>query len=719
MSVDAARADQAESAAPTADSKRVVAGCTSRDQRARTEAVGAFCRPSPGRGRRLAFALVTLCLLALLPPGAHATAPDPTAGASAIPAADPPETILEPQAAPTAAAAETTATLAAVEGTATATASPRTDDAALNASPEQWSQILASQSDRFAQSRLRSRQAQALLAEDNPERAMRLLQEAIALDPLYPTPHFLMAKLLATRRNAGAALKFADGVSALASGYRNQSIAAANALAVVDMVLLVVLCWTLAVLLMRYLPFVHHQLSARLAPAVHVHSRAWLLWVVILAPFAFGWGLLPTLALALVLVWLYAGWRPRLTLGLLMLWFAAQGIHPAPFGVALNGIDPLSSSALVMRAAEEPPTVGLRRDLVEAVEREPQNADLLFALGLLDARAGRFAESSTSFQAGLALDPDDAVATTNLANNHFFLGDIERAVAGYQRAAALDSTQALAYYNLSQAYIKKLFFKEAGVAMRAASTHGYGVQQQPGTFPRGAVHYVQPSPRALWALAWQDRTRVAPPDLLGTLVPVLGVPPDHAGWWLAGSLLLCLVLSRALRREQLVFECANCASLACRRCSGHHEGSVLCAGCAATARRAKSELVLSTLLRNRRNEAQTVFQRRARRLNAWLLGAGGLYNSVSTRTISYSVWLAILVVGALLPGLPLSDPWEPGAPRTASWVRIGCAALLALMALLSRFGRPSWRNRQFHLHPASLVRLVDLIDGRPARKIKT
>jgi hypothetical protein len=202
-------------------------------------------------------------------------------------------------------------------------------------------------------------------------------------------------------------------------------------------------------------------------------------------------------------------------------------------------------------------------------------------------------------------------------------------------------------------------------------------------------------------------------------VRVLGVPPDHAGWWLAGSLVACLGLARGLRRERLVFECANCASLACRRCSGHHEGSVLCAGCAATARRAKSELVLSTLLRNRRNEAQAIFQRRARRLNAWLLGAGGLYNSVSTRTISYGLWLSILAVGALLPGLPLSDPWEPGAPRTASWVRIGCAALLALVALLSRFGRPSWRNRQFHLHPASLVRLVDLIDGRPARKIKT
>jgi tetratricopeptide (TPR) repeat protein len=590
---------------------------------------------------------------------------------------------------------------------------------AVTVSPVDWSRILAARAARFGESRLAYHQGLAFLAQGSPDRGRAELERSAQLDPSYPAPHFALARLFVRQHSPLVLGKLFDGMSSAIRGFRNQSLLAANTLLSVDLTLLVLLVWTLGVLLLRYLPFLHHQLWARLERRGHRHSRGLVLWGAILAPLGFGLGLVPTLVVALLPVWLYAGWRPRVLLTLLVTWFALQGLWPAPFGAALVGLDPRSSSSLALRAAEEPPSLALHRDLDQAIAQQPGSADLLFARGLLEAREGRFATSTASLTAGLQLDPASAVATTNLANNHFFLGDADRAVAGYQRAAALDSTQALAYYNLSQAYIKKLFFKEAGAAMKAASAHGFSVAKLPEGMPRGAVLYVRPDDAELWRLAWADRGCVAPYDLLARRLRWLGVPPDHVGLWLLVGLAGSAMLSVLRRRERLVFECANCGSLACAACSGEHDGSVLCAGCDATARRAKSELVQGTLLRNRRREAESVFQRRVRRLNAWLLGAGGLYNGVSVRETAQGLALSVLTAGLIAGGPLVVDAWDALPVPALNWRRIVCAALLLLLALLARLDRPSWRSRQLHLHPSSLVRLVDLIEGRPVRKLKT
>jgi hypothetical protein len=67
----------------------------------------------------------------------------------------------------------------------------------------------------------------------------------------------------------------------------------------------------------------------------------------------------------------------------------------------------------------------------------------------------------------------------------------------------------------------------------------------------------------------------------------------------------------------------------------------------------------------------------------------------------------------------LPSPWQTAQPfEWLSAARIVPLAGLFLLFLISRFGQSAWRSRSFHLHPASMVRLADLMDGRSEKRLK-
>jgi hypothetical protein len=406
-------------------------------------------------------------------------------------------------------------------------------------------------------------------------------------------------------------------------------------------------------------------------------------------------------------------------LGLLAGFFVVQGAAGGPVGTLLVGADPLSKARLIERAAVEDPGAGLVGALEAAAARNPEEAELHLALGLARARQGRFDASAASFQEALRLRPDDARATNNLASDHYYRHDYDRAVAGYQHAAALDSTRGSTHYNLAQAYIKKLFFKEGGEYMQRASRHGFQLENDGARLPSGAVYYQSATAADSWRTAMTERGRIHALDLLAPWQGWLGVPVDHMAWWLGAALVAAGVLARWRRRDRLVFECANCGRLACPACSGQHDGSILCSPCHATAQRARSEVVLSTLLRNRRRTTESAFHQRVQRLNLWAFGAGELYNGTRRRGIVLALILATLVAGAVAPAPLLGDLWDAPRPETMlPPLRIAALAGLLLLFVAGRFGRSVWRSRSFHLHPSSVVRLADLVEGRAERKLK-
>ena len=68
--------------------------------------------------------------------------------------------------------------------------------------------------------------------------------------------------------------------------------------------------------------------------------------------------------------------------------------------------------------------------------------------------------------------PGFAPAFLNLGNVYFMQGDYDKALAGYQSAVELDSTSAVANYNIGQTYIKKMLFAQSGEWLERANILG-------------------------------------------------------------------------------------------------------------------------------------------------------------------------------------------------------------------------------------------------------
>lgn len=585
-------------------------------------------------------------------------------------------------------------------------------------SPAEWSELLQEHAQGFSQARHAHRQARRWMQAGDLDRAEQLLIAASDHDRRFAAAHFDRARIDARRLQGTAIAGWLSGVVRSFEGWRNQARLVGNALLLLDLILVALLLWLLVVLGARYLPFAHHQLASRLERSWHQARRAQLLWIPLLVPLCLGWGLVPLVAVALPLCFVYGGRRARVALGLVAGLLALQGSLGGTFGAALSGLDPSSRPSLVYRASYEPAGEALLGEIDLQLDRRTDDADLHFARGLVLARMGRFDASNESFLQCLELRPGDARSTANIASNHYFLGHIDRAVSGYQKSAALDSTLGGTYYNLSQAYIRKLYLKEGGEAMQRALRNGFKVTRQEESLPRGSVYYQRPSNLQFWQMAWGDRDRLQPSDLLAPYQRWLGVPAQHVGAWLAAALLLGFALALLNGREKLVFECVNCGELACGRCKGEHEGAVLCSHCAGHARRAKSEMVLTTLLRNRRRDAEVAYHSRLRHLDFFLPGAGRLYNGVQRRGLAMAAWGSACAVLALLGGPVVADPWAAVEPGTWTTTRIAGLAGLGLLLVVNQLSRWSGRSRHLHAHPSSIVSLVGLIEGREGRTPK-
>ena len=581
---------------------------------------------------------------------------------------------------------------------------------------EEWRALLLEHTDDFASARLDYRKAGRALSSGDPVRARQLLKQASEGDPRFYQPHSKLAWLDARAGRSTVVGELLEATNDRWSGYRNQALATANALIGLNLVVGVFLVWVTAMFLVRYLPYLHHRTSQSVLVENHRARFARWLWPAVLAPFAIAlsWGLLPWLALSIIVIWVHANRRPRTILATALLILIVQGAWPRPVATVLAGTDMSSRAALVERAAYEPPSTALLSEIDFALTRFEDDPDLLSARGLLLARRGAFEPSATTFRRALELRPNDAIATGNLAAVHFFRGDVDRAVAGFQRAVSLDSTRAVSFYNLSQAYLQKLYLKEGGQALQSALSRDFSLASQVERLPRGAVYFLRPDLLDSWRIAWNSDSTVTPFDLLAPWHRWVGAPAAHVTGWLAGTLVLAIVLGVVFPRRKLVFECANCGSLTCRHCRGEHEGAVLCTDCHAIARRAKSEVVLTTMLRNRRRESDTRYQDRLRGFDRTFPGAGRLIDGAQRKGVVTAILVSLATVWIALGQAPLHDAWDNGADGFFTGARIAGFVLLALLYFAFNAVRIPSRNRHLQPHPSSSVSFAGLIETRRA-----
>ena len=104
----------------------------------------------------------------------------------------------------------------------------------------------------------------------------------------------------------------------------------------------------------------------------------------------------------------------------------------------------------------------------QALARDPDNAGVLFLLGLLAGRDGRHDEACQLLTRCVRLNPDDAAAQTNLGTTLHALGRDQEAMEHFRRAVALQPYAADAHYNMGMTQREQGQIEAAAESLRKA-----------------------------------------------------------------------------------------------------------------------------------------------------------------------------------------------------------------------------------------------------------
>ncbi len=392
------------------------------------------------------------------------------------------------------------------------------------------------------------------------------------------------------------------------------------------------------------------------------------LWLPLLIPIVFialrpGWlGFLALMSVALLIQT-----RGKLRFLLTATWVSAiilafpawPLLHLAP-----PTIDPNSEVILLTNACRLEPSGPmsdrLRRNLNNSTNPDRQ-ARLRIALAIQEARRGRFKTSDQLFQKVLQYDPDNFSALIGLANNTYYRGNLDQALARYQQARTVNPDRGEVGYNMAQVYFKKLFIPEATTALEQSRELGFWAPTHMDKSARNQSY----SPVVYPGLSSEDLLKACafeagnyPPLVtISSWQPLLGSPPLPLFLVLIVPLLLAAILIQWWSHQNDPRECENCGRALCRDCCRVRDSAWLCPNCGETASRSRSDVVLATLLKNRSRGEGMKNTQRIVNLGCSLPGAGHL---TSGRFAAAWLRLSLLAWGCFL----ISAGWifDSGAP---------------------------------------------------------
>jgi hypothetical protein len=479
-------------------------------------------------------------------------------------------------------------------------------------------------------------------------------------------------------------------------------------------VLLLALLWTVLVLayLMRYWHNIAHDLTVLVYRDERHRGRSWLalmmpLAVLLLRPGWFG-------VLVLLSIPLCVQARGRARWPLVTVWALCGLLLVPQWGFlrqARPALDPGSETVLLERASRLAPDGVLARRLEEHLARaeDPdRRLRLEVALAVQKARAGDYRGSTELFERVLSRDTRHVASIIGVANNTYYLGHLDAALAGYERASQLAPLRGEIPYNMAQAYIKKLFVAEGSDALKQARDLGFTPQAWEDAEGRmggySPVVYFGLGPEEILASARWEASSYDGLVHLSAWRDWLGCPPLPEYLVLLVTLATAMLLVFAGSDQHSPRHCQNCGTIVCESCARVREEAWLCQPCAEIAARAKSEMVLATLWKNRSRALGLTESQRLGRLARLLPGAG----HVITGSLAGGLMrLGLLAVGLFLllfgwafeiaqpwrlPGLLLAeetlDPlWFP-LPRAAwsgweTWTVICGAAIVVSLYLIA------------------------------------
>ncbi len=488
-------------------------------------------------------------------------------------------------------------------------------------------------------------------------------------------------------------------------------------------VLLTAWFWTLLVIaiFLGWWQSLAHDLGAMIFKDRSHRLRLWLPLIIPLAFVALRPGWLGFLALMSVplLIQTRRGTRALLA----ATWITAIALAfpgwPA-LRLAPPTIDPNSEVTLLTQACLQEPSGPLTQELLKNLKAStnPERQDRLqVALGIQEARRGKFQNSDKYFKKVLQHDPDNFPSLMGLANNTYYRGHLDQALARYNQAQAVHPDQGEVGYNMAQVYFKKLFIPEATASLEQSRALGFfaPTHMDKSTRNQGYSPVIYPglSNQDLLAACAFEVDNYLPMVTLSAWHYFLGSPPLPLFLVLVVPLLLALILVLWWSHQNDPRECENCGVALCRDCCRVRDSAWLCPTCGETASRSRSDVVLATLLKNRSRDEGMRNTQRIINLGRLLPGAGHL---ASHRLWSGWLRLSLTAWGFFL----LSAGWifDSGARWASPALILPTETIDPVLLPLPKYLWSGWSSLPVLAGTALLVAtvLIALLDGQNLRQ---
>ncbi|NWF92374.1 MAG: tetratricopeptide repeat protein [Syntrophaceae bacterium] len=303
------------------------------------------------------------------------------------------------------------------------------------------------------------REAEKAIQDGDPNRGLELATYAIQFSPDLPQPYFELAR---ARWHEGP-FEFFEVLSILIKGqkarlqhYPSSVRLFYDTLYIFSNAILLTFMIFGIVVMIKYLPLYLHDVRRAVPQMLPKGFLMGLKILILFIPFFFRLDMLWAILFWSILLWGYVTrWEKRYILVFLIV-LVYLPLFLRTFSSFLNS--PSSDVLLRMYQAnhEEWDKTTVER-LKEWVSARPDDAEVLFTLGLIEKKRGRYSQAEEFYKKAIQREPEFSEAISNLGNVYMAQKQIQPAIASYQRAIHIDPKRGAYYYNLYRARTQETF----------------------------------------------------------------------------------------------------------------------------------------------------------------------------------------------------------------------------------------------------------------------
>jgi tetratricopeptide (TPR) repeat protein len=493
-------------------------------------------------------------------------------------------------------------------------------------------------------------EALELIERGNWQEAKSRLLLAANLSGDYPDPLFTLAKNELLRFDPDFLPHLIEGFTRLAANFYVQSFVIANIALLATVAAIGTLLFVLLQLLAKYWPLIEHSIRERYSAKFSFPPANWIGLMLLIAFISMRAGIALYISILMLFVWTSLRLKEKTVVLGLVLFVSALSFFSYYSNALVPPLDAGSTTRRLSLINERGADEELFR-LISGIEDPAYSAERDYALGTLLYRLEILPEAKSYLLSSISKNNGFAPAYLNLGNVYFKQGDYDKALAGYQNAISVDAENAIAHYNLAQAYIKMMLFAQSSTALKRASELDIEKYQMshPSTRFRNLTIYEEGfATRTLWRLAYREgreRERI----LFGEILrPLLLFPFNRLWILLLSSAFVSIVIGLRVPRSKRAFRCDNCERPACHACADDELGIRLCRDCAGVVEGLSSVKVMEALLRHRRQKILKNISKRIKRRMFIVPGvahmhygktfAGAFFIFLSITAVTFLVW---------------------------------------------------------------------------------